>query len=216
MKTLKTGGVTYIQPVPGGTNEWYYGLGRAQGDLYEAEELFRAGKEVRGDRLLLIRFPEGTVYEPSASEAGVCLSEPVYCAGGVCFLRVDFPAGRMKILRFDCVRLSADTAAELPLPRPGTATTWGWTSPPSPSGGRAARTACSRSSGRKGPASPWGSMRAFSCGTGTSSSSAAGTRRGRERITVIGRRPWSGTWPAGSRRSCPAICRSCPTGKCGT
>ena len=115
MKTLETGGIKYIQPVPGGTDGWYYGLGRAQGDLYEAEELWRAGKEVRGNRLLLIRFPEGTIYEPAAPEAGACLSEPVFFEGGICFLRVDFPAGRITILRFDCSRLTADTAAELPL-----------------------------------------------------------------------------------------------------
>ena len=115
MKTLETGGITYIQPVPGGTDEGYYGLGRAQGDLYVAEELWRAGKEVRGNRLLLIRFPEGTVYEPVPPEAGACLSEPVFFEGGICFLRVDFPAGRIKILRFDCARFTADTAAELPL-----------------------------------------------------------------------------------------------------
>ena len=82
MKTLETGGIKYIQPVPGGTDGWYYGLGRAQGDLYEAEELWRAGKEVRGNRLLLIRFPEGTIYEPAAPEAGACLSEPVFSRAG--------------------------------------------------------------------------------------------------------------------------------------
>ena len=88
MKTLDTGGITFLEPVPGGTDEWYYGLGRAHGDLYEAEELWRAGKEVRGNRLLLIRFPEGTVYEPAAPEAGNCLSEPVFFEGGICFLRI--------------------------------------------------------------------------------------------------------------------------------
>ena len=47
MKTLDTGGITFLAPVPGGTGEWYYGMDVAQGDLYEAEELFRAGKTVR-------------------------------------------------------------------------------------------------------------------------------------------------------------------------
>ena len=64
MKTVDTGGITFVEPVPGGTDEWYYGMDVAQGDLYEAEELFKAGEEVRGGRLLCIRYPEGAVFEP--------------------------------------------------------------------------------------------------------------------------------------------------------
>ena len=41
MKTISTGGVTFIELVPGGTSEWYYGSSLTHGDLYEAEELFR-------------------------------------------------------------------------------------------------------------------------------------------------------------------------------
>ena len=43
MKTIDAGGITYIEPVPEGTADWYYGISREHGDLYEAEELFRRG-----------------------------------------------------------------------------------------------------------------------------------------------------------------------------
>ena len=45
MKTIETGGITYIDLIPHGTDEWYYGIGYEHGDLYEAEEVFRAGHE---------------------------------------------------------------------------------------------------------------------------------------------------------------------------
>lgn len=115
MKTLDTGGITFLAPVPGGTGEWYYGMDGTRGDLYEAEELFRAGQKVRGGRLLLVRFPEGTVYEPLPPEAGVCPSAPVYLEGGVYFLRVDFPGGSMEILRFDGAARAPAVTAALPL-----------------------------------------------------------------------------------------------------
>ena len=115
MKTVDTGGITFVEPVPGGTGEWYYGMDVAQGDLYEAEELFKAGEEVRGGRLLCIRYPEGAVFEPLPPQPGVRLSAPVYDQDGICFLRVDFPAGSMEILRFDCRSCALSVLAALPL-----------------------------------------------------------------------------------------------------
>ena len=46
MKTIKTDGITYIDLVPHGTDEWYYGISYEHGDLYEAEEVFKAGQDV--------------------------------------------------------------------------------------------------------------------------------------------------------------------------
>lgn len=43
-KTIETDGITYIEPVPGATSEWYYGMDYEHGDLYEAEELFKDGQ----------------------------------------------------------------------------------------------------------------------------------------------------------------------------
>ena len=41
MKRIETQGITYIEPLVG-CNEWYWGTDYIHGDLYEAEELFRA------------------------------------------------------------------------------------------------------------------------------------------------------------------------------
>ena len=49
MKTVDTHGITYIEPVPDGTSEWYYGISYEHGDLYEAEAVFRAGETVKGN-----------------------------------------------------------------------------------------------------------------------------------------------------------------------
>lgn len=47
IKTIETDGITYIEPVPGGTSEWYYGIDYEHGGLYEAEELFKDGHVVK-------------------------------------------------------------------------------------------------------------------------------------------------------------------------
>ena len=54
MKNIETNGITYIEALPGCAGEWYFGLDYPHGDLYEAEELFRAGKPVEGRDLILI------------------------------------------------------------------------------------------------------------------------------------------------------------------
>ena len=54
MKTIKTNGITYIDLIPYGTDEWYFGISYEHGDLYEAEEVFREGYEIEGRKLCLI------------------------------------------------------------------------------------------------------------------------------------------------------------------
>ena len=61
MKTIETNGITYIAPVPCGTDEWYYGISYEHGDLYEAEEVFKEGYDVEGRNLCLIHYPDGDV-----------------------------------------------------------------------------------------------------------------------------------------------------------
>ena len=58
MKTVDIQGITHIEPVPDGTSEWYYGISYEHGDLYEAEEVFRAGETVKGNTVCLIHYPE--------------------------------------------------------------------------------------------------------------------------------------------------------------
>ena len=67
MKTVDTQGITHIEPVPDGTSEWYYGISYEHGDLYEAEEVFRAGETVKGNTVCLIHYPDGEVFRKSRS-----------------------------------------------------------------------------------------------------------------------------------------------------
>ena len=70
MKHIETNGITYIETVPGGTGDWYFGLSFECGDLYEAEEIYKSGRPVEGRDLILIHYPDGTVYRPMEKTAG--------------------------------------------------------------------------------------------------------------------------------------------------
>ena len=124
MKTIETGGITYIEPVPGGTDEWYYGIGYEHGDLYEAEELFQMGREIEGRALCLVRYPDSAVFFPVPEKAGSYCERPVYLGGSVYILNVVFPQNLVQILRFDCASCETGVFVELPTPSK-TATTSG-------------------------------------------------------------------------------------------
>lgn len=64
MRIVDIHGATNLEIVRGGTNEWYWATDYIHGDLYEAEELFLQGHPVRSNRLYLIHYPDGMVYEP--------------------------------------------------------------------------------------------------------------------------------------------------------
>ena len=100
MKTLDLQGITNMELVRDGTDEWYWSTYYIHGDLYEAEELFRMGHPVQSNRLYLIHYPDGTVYEPVPAAAGQYLGYPVYDNGAVALLAVNFPEGIIRILRF--------------------------------------------------------------------------------------------------------------------
>ena len=67
MKAIDIHGMTNMELVRGETDEWYWATDYIHGDLYEAEELFRQGHPVRSNRLYLIHYPDGTVYEEVSS-----------------------------------------------------------------------------------------------------------------------------------------------------
>ncbi len=115
MRTIDTGGITYIAPVPEGTAEWYYGLSSGNGDLYEAEEVFRAGHAVKGNRLCLIHYPDGQVFLPFREEEGTYFESPVFLDGQIYILKVDFVNAKIFIYRFGCSSHCADILAEIPL-----------------------------------------------------------------------------------------------------
>lgn len=100
MKIIDLQGITNMEPVRGGTGEWYWSTDYIHGDLYEAEELFHMGHPVQSNRLYLIHYPDGTVYEPIPAVDGQYLGYPVYDNGAVALLAVNFPKGIIRILRF--------------------------------------------------------------------------------------------------------------------
>ena len=99
MKRIITNGITDLEPLAG-SSEWYWGADYASGDLYEAEELFRSGHPIDKNRLVLVRCPEGTVYEPVRTKSGQYLGRPVYHDGREVLLMVDFPKEEIRILTF--------------------------------------------------------------------------------------------------------------------
>ena len=113
MVTIDLQGMTNMELVRGGTDEWNWSTDYIHGDLYEAEELFRMGHPVLSNRLYLIHYPDGTVYEPVPAMAGQYLGYPVYDNGAVALLVVNFPEGIIRILRFLPGKLSE--VAQIPL-----------------------------------------------------------------------------------------------------
>ena len=100
MKIIDLNGICHLEPVRGGTDEWYWATDFIHGDLYEAEELFRMGHPVQSNRLYLIHYPDGQRYEPVPAVSGQYLGCPVYDDGAIALLVVDFPEGVIRILRF--------------------------------------------------------------------------------------------------------------------
>ena len=115
MKTIRTKGITFIEPVPGGTSEWYRGSSMDHGDLYEAEEIFYSGGRVRGNDLCLIHYPDGGVFFPVPREQGTYAAEPVFYENAIYFIHVDFNASLIRICRFDCENHETAPAVSLPL-----------------------------------------------------------------------------------------------------
>lgn len=114
MKRIITDGITNLEPLAG-SSKWYWGADYASGDLYEAEELFRSGHPIRKNRLVLVRCPEGTVYEPVCTKPGQYLGRPAYHNGQVVLLLVDFPKEEIRILSFDEAKKTIEPLAVLPL-----------------------------------------------------------------------------------------------------
>lgn len=77
-----------MELVRGGTSEWYWATDYVHGDLYEAEELFRQKNSVQSNRLYLIHYPDGMVYEPVLPVDGQYLGYPVFDGESVVLLVV--------------------------------------------------------------------------------------------------------------------------------
>lgn len=113
-KIIATRGITSLDPLEG-SGGWYWGSDYTHGDLYEAQELFRSGHPVSGNRLVFVRWPDGRVAEPIAGRAGQYFGRPVFLEGKIQILLADFGAGQIRICRYDPAEERVETAAELPL-----------------------------------------------------------------------------------------------------
>lgn len=100
MKTIDIHSMTNMEIVRGGAGEWYWATDYIHGDLYEAEELFRQGHPVRSNRLYLIHYPDGKVYEPLPPVDGQYLGTPVYDGNSIVLLAVSFTESAIRILQF--------------------------------------------------------------------------------------------------------------------
>lgn len=114
MKEVDTQGITYIEPLVG-RSEWYWGTDYIHGDLYEAEEVFRDGHPISRNKLLFVHDPDGTVAQPVVAQDGQYLGNPVYYDGRIAILMVDFPAGQIIVMQFDCALEHMTERTELPL-----------------------------------------------------------------------------------------------------
>lgn len=113
MKHPDTKGISFIAEPFGGDGSWYFGINYEQGDLYEAEEIFRAGGDVKGRRFCLIRCPDGEVFWPVEKRAGAYPGEAVQEGGRIYFPEADFTEGLLRIIGFDCESHEVKTEAEI-------------------------------------------------------------------------------------------------------
>lgn len=115
MRTIDIRGITNIELVRGGTSEWYWATDYVHGDLYEAEELFRQKNSVQSNRLYLIHYPDGMVYEPVLPVDGQYLGYPVFDGESVVLLVVNFTESAIHILRFLHQQEKTQEVVRLPL-----------------------------------------------------------------------------------------------------
>ncbi len=115
MKLIKTNGIQYLERFSH-TPYWYWGCDYSCGDLYEAEDVYRAGNTFRPNRLILVEYPEGMIYEPiHAGEGQYIGANPVYLDGMIYFIRADFPKEIIEIFTFSTEIKHMDLLQTLPL-----------------------------------------------------------------------------------------------------
>lgn len=100
IKRIDSGSISYLEHLTGSPG-WYWGTDWTSGDLYEAEELYRDGHPVRHNRLILVHYPDGKTVEPVSAKDGQYFGRPVWSDGAAVILLADFPAGEIRVLRYD-------------------------------------------------------------------------------------------------------------------
>lgn len=112
IKRINTGGISYLAPLTG-SREWYWGTDHTSGDLYEAEELYRDGHRIRQNRLIFVHYPDGRVVEPVQAREGQYFGRPAW-DGGIVILLADFPAGEIRLLRYEDASSAVTPIVTLP------------------------------------------------------------------------------------------------------
>lgn len=114
MKKINTFGIHYIEPLHG-TNEWYWGSDYMNGDLYEAEEVYRMNLPVKSNKLVFVHYPDGEVVCPIEAKEGQYLGNPAYHDGKLMILLVDFPMWEIRILQYCHEKKQLSVVVDLPL-----------------------------------------------------------------------------------------------------
>ncbi len=114
MKVIKTNGITYLEKFDTST-EWYWGTDYACGDLYEAEEVFLAGKRFEPNRLIFVHYPDGNVFEPIKAKEGQYFGSPSYIDGVIYILIVNFDEKLIRILQCSHNMKEISIVTEIPL-----------------------------------------------------------------------------------------------------
>lgn len=98
-----------------GTSEWYYCKIAEDPfcDLYEAEEIIKAGHTYKGMNCALIHFPDGTVYEPFTLQENVYVDAPVFLDGVLYFLVTDFNEKTIQIVAWGTETKQPEVVKEL-------------------------------------------------------------------------------------------------------
>ncbi len=96
-KRISTGGINYLRKLEG--TDLYLGIDYTSGDLYEAEDLFKMGHEIKRNRVIYVKYPEGIVYEPIKAMEGQYFGNPIYDNGYIYSLMVDFRQKKIFIHR---------------------------------------------------------------------------------------------------------------------
>lgn len=109
MKIIETNGITYLEKFDG-CPEWYWGIDYTNGDLYEAEEIFLSGKEIKTNRLIFVHYPDGKVFEPIQPQVNQYFGTPAYINGSVYILLVSFEEKMIRV--YQC---SADMCEVIPV-----------------------------------------------------------------------------------------------------
>lgn len=111
---IPAGGINYLEILEG-TDRWRWGMDYTNGDLYEAEDLYKDGHEITSNRLIFVSYPEGKVCEPVRASEGQYLGRPVWSEGRVFCLLVDFNCRLVRILRCSEDMSGADALEEISL-----------------------------------------------------------------------------------------------------